>query len=392
MAGRTRSAPSSAPSATAATASGVVAGQREGATFGRPVSARAAAPAARRSTSGRTARRPPAAVPSPTSTTSGAATRPTPGTRCTSSTAPVAPRLDSAAPRRSRATCGPGRGRRPATAPASGPDDGEHQGVGLDVDSGNGRTRSASSRQAVLRSRWATRVLAEPTVRITTGRCRYGEPHDRPRPADLTPARAPRRPRRQDGRLRGLGDADRVPRRRGRRASTPPSASGSACSTSATWARPSVTGAGRGGVRQRLPDQRPRADLRRPGAVHDVLRRDRRRGRRPHRLPHAPTTTCFLIPNAANTAEVVRRLQAAAPEGVEVTDLHQQYGVLAVQGPRSDEVLQALGLPDRPRLHVVRRGRLAGPPGHRVPHRLHRRARLRAACRAGTTRRPCGTR
>jgi aminomethyltransferase len=52
----------------------------------------------------------------------------------------------------------------------------------------------------------------------------------------------------------------------------------------------------------------------------------------------------FLIPNAANTAEVVRRLRAAAPEGVEVTDLHQQYGVLAVQGPRSDEVLQALGL------------------------------------------------
>ena len=53
----------------------------------------------------------------------------------------------------------------------------------------------------------------------------------------------------------------------------------------------------------------------------------------------------FLIPNAANTAEVVRRLRAAAPEGVEVSDLHQQYGVLAVQGPRSDEVLQALGLP-----------------------------------------------
>ena len=53
----------------------------------------------------------------------------------------------------------------------------------------------------------------------------------------------------------------------------------------------------------------------------------------------------FLIPNAANTAEVVRRLKAAAPEGIEVTDLHQQYGVLAVQGPRSDEVLQALGLP-----------------------------------------------
>ncbi len=53
----------------------------------------------------------------------------------------------------------------------------------------------------------------------------------------------------------------------------------------------------------------------------------------------------FLIPNAANTAEVVRRLQAAAPEGVAVVDLHERHGVLAVQGPRSDQVLAALGLP-----------------------------------------------
>ncbi len=54
----------------------------------------------------------------------------------------------------------------------------------------------------------------------------------------------------------------------------------------------------------------------------------------------------FLIPNAANSAEVVRRLGAAAPEGVEVRDLHEEHGVLAVQGPRSDDVLQALGLPN----------------------------------------------
>jgi aminomethyltransferase len=54
----------------------------------------------------------------------------------------------------------------------------------------------------------------------------------------------------------------------------------------------------------------------------------------------------FLIPNAANSAEVVRRLQAAAPEGVEVVDLHDRHGVLAVQGPRSDEVLAALDLPN----------------------------------------------
>ncbi|MCY7373137.1 MAG: glycine cleavage system aminomethyltransferase GcvT [Spirochaetaceae bacterium] len=54
----------------------------------------------------------------------------------------------------------------------------------------------------------------------------------------------------------------------------------------------------------------------------------------------------FLIPNAANSAEVVRRLAAAAPEDVEVRDLHEEHGVLAVQGPRSDDVLQALGLPN----------------------------------------------
>ena len=53
----------------------------------------------------------------------------------------------------------------------------------------------------------------------------------------------------------------------------------------------------------------------------------------------------FLIPNAANTAEVVRRVAAAAPEGIEVENLHDAYGVLAVQGPRSDDVLGALGLP-----------------------------------------------
>jgi len=53
----------------------------------------------------------------------------------------------------------------------------------------------------------------------------------------------------------------------------------------------------------------------------------------------------FLIPNAANTAEVVRRLSAAAPAGLTVTNLHQAYAVLAVQGPRSAELLEAVGLP-----------------------------------------------
>jgi aminomethyltransferase len=53
----------------------------------------------------------------------------------------------------------------------------------------------------------------------------------------------------------------------------------------------------------------------------------------------------FLVPNAANTAEVVARLTAAAPAGIEVIGQHQDYGVLAVQGPRSADVLAALDLP-----------------------------------------------
>ncbi|MFT4201994.1 glycine cleavage system aminomethyltransferase GcvT [Gordonia sp. (in: high G+C Gram-positive bacteria)] len=53
----------------------------------------------------------------------------------------------------------------------------------------------------------------------------------------------------------------------------------------------------------------------------------------------------FLVPNAANTATVVAELQKVAPEGITITDQHRDYGVLAVQGPRSTEVLEALGLP-----------------------------------------------
>ncbi len=53
----------------------------------------------------------------------------------------------------------------------------------------------------------------------------------------------------------------------------------------------------------------------------------------------------LLVPNAANTAEVVRRLAATAPDGVTVVDHHRDYAVLAVQGPHSDEVLEAVGLP-----------------------------------------------
>jgi len=53
----------------------------------------------------------------------------------------------------------------------------------------------------------------------------------------------------------------------------------------------------------------------------------------------------FLVPNAANTAEVVRRLAAAAPPGIDVRNRHRDHAVLAVQGPRSAELLARLSLP-----------------------------------------------
>ncbi|WAJ43097.1 glycine cleavage system aminomethyltransferase GcvT [Mycobacterium sp. Aquia_216] len=57
----------------------------------------------------------------------------------------------------------------------------------------------------------------------------------------------------------------------------------------------------------------------------------------------------FLVPNAANTAAVVEALQAFqttnAPAGLTITNEHRNYAVLAVQGPRSTDVLGELGLP-----------------------------------------------
>jgi aminomethyltransferase len=53
----------------------------------------------------------------------------------------------------------------------------------------------------------------------------------------------------------------------------------------------------------------------------------------------------LVVPNANNAAEVARRLSVAAPAGITVQDRHEAYGVIAVQGTRSDETLEALGLP-----------------------------------------------
>ena len=53
----------------------------------------------------------------------------------------------------------------------------------------------------------------------------------------------------------------------------------------------------------------------------------------------------FIVPNASNAAAVVAELQSAAPAGIAVDDHHLDHGIIAVQGPRSAEVLAALGLP-----------------------------------------------
>ena len=52
----------------------------------------------------------------------------------------------------------------------------------------------------------------------------------------------------------------------------------------------------------------------------------------------------FLIPNAANTGEVVRRITEAAPAGIVIKNLHEEHAVMALQGPLCQEVLLDLGI------------------------------------------------
>ena len=75
-----------------------------------------------------------------------------------------------------------------------------------------------------------------------------------------------------------------------------------------------------------------------PGQAQYTLCCDdvRRRRRRPHRLPASADDDVFLVPNAANTAEVVapaRGRRAGRRRGRPTSTA--TYGVLAVQGPRS---------------------------------------------------------
>jgi len=52
----------------------------------------------------------------------------------------------------------------------------------------------------------------------------------------------------------------------------------------------------------------------------------------------------FLIPNAANCAQVFAVLSGNAPASIAVENVHQGYGVFALQGPLSRKVMDSLGL------------------------------------------------
>jgi aminomethyltransferase len=55
----------------------------------------------------------------------------------------------------------------------------------------------------------------------------------------------------------------------------------------------------------------------------------------------------LLIPNAANSAEVLQTLRESLPPTISVMDLHEKMAVLAIQGPASPKVLSQLGLPNQ---------------------------------------------
>ena len=77
-------------------------------------------------------------------------------------------------------------------------------------------------------------------------------------------------------------------------------------------------------------------------------------------------------PNLGYLSDLIGRLQ------VEIEDVSDDYGILAIQGPRSRELLSDLtgdiaGL----RYFQHTETKVAGLAGHGEPHRLHRRPRLR---------------
>ena len=70
----------------------------------------------------------------------------------------------------------------------------------------------------------------------------------------------------------------------------------------------------------------------------------------------------YVIPNASNAAIVASVLRRAAPEGITIDDQHLTHGIIAVQGPRSSEVLGGLGFPVDHDYMSMARSDFAGSP------------------------------
>ena len=154
-----------------------------------------------------------------------------------------------------------------------------------------------------------------------------------------------------------------------------------------------MRGPGAADVRQRDPDQRPGPDRAGQGAVHAVLRRrDRRRGRRPDRLPARrrrglprPERRQHRRggPPAGGSGAGRRRGRGPA----RALRRARRAGAAERRGARRDSGCR----PSHDYMSFVD-ARLAGHAGRRVPHRLHRRARLRAGAALGRRRRAVGRR
>lgn len=53
----------------------------------------------------------------------------------------------------------------------------------------------------------------------------------------------------------------------------------------------------------------------------------------------------FIIPNATNATKVFEFLRKSLPSGISIDNLHDEYGIIAIQGPLSGNVLGRMGLP-----------------------------------------------
>jgi aminomethyltransferase len=53
----------------------------------------------------------------------------------------------------------------------------------------------------------------------------------------------------------------------------------------------------------------------------------------------------FIIPNATNATEVFQVLRDSLPSGITIENLHNEYGIIAIQGPLAGNVVGRMGLP-----------------------------------------------